>query len=783
MGNVGNAWHIPESPGPGELTSMRHPSGAIVPGMAVTICSGNQFRGAGGNPGNQLQVGSALLFKCATHRVWQRQPMLFHSTVGNNKYYTATVPTATFEIGDIVNYYLRISYDDHDTTFIHCNGDGSATTSSEAVARRSPFTFTIERPIARSRHKRESVARTTGEGPTTEDHLRFTVRLLDRLTLPPEQLKSARSRLRAIQKRHSDPVLRLAVVGEFSSGKSALVNALLRDRLLPSKALEATAVATEVWPGPGLSWLVRLDGQTRWMTPDRHMATLCRRLGVSELPSDPYSALALLTTDVAIAEHIHTLKVFHPASALGEGTVLIDTPGIDGLNARGYQVVERIVREEADAFVVVVPGVTAFSITLVDFLREHLLDQIQHCIFIITKVDQIEPQERKDLFAYIDRVLADRIGAIQPAGVFPVVPSAVLSAGKKDSEHLQWASGFTQAQEAIKLRLQERRTEIIDTTVRRLLADLLAEVDLALTSQQQQLAIDELRTRKVKIRHFGAFATQSLNGALGQMSGAARAAHVVAESIIDEATTQVHVKVSNDINQTHNISELKLYLRNGLPEQINKLQDTASTTFAKQASMIIAEAQAVGKQTNSVFCAEYAKLEQLVGVASRQALKAGSPLTLRDLPRLPRGQSNAEKAILTNQIGWASAGAGAGALIGTAIAPVIGTVIGAAVGALLRPGVGSMRSKVLNGVMDVVDRTSSDLRESVDTELQKVDADCERWVRELHTAISRRYSGPVQQASIEHRQTLERITRTQKRLTEDRAAIAKRLAKLPEIDK
>ena len=91
MANLGNAWHIPGSPEPRGLTGMRHPIGAIVPGMAVTICSGNQYQGAGGNPGNQLQVGSAVLFKRSGDAAWQARPMLFRSAVGNNKYYTVTI--------------------------------------------------------------------------------------------------------------------------------------------------------------------------------------------------------------------------------------------------------------------------------------------------------------------------------------------------------------------------------------------------------------------------------------------------------------------------------------------------------------------------------------------------------------------------------------------------------------------------------------------------------------------------------------------------------------------
>lgn len=144
MANLGNAWHIPAGPEPRGLTGMRHPVGAIVSGTRVTICSGNQYQGDGGNPGNQLQVGSTVMFKRATDANWLQQPMEFRNAVANNKYFTAKIAAGTFQTGDVVQYYLRIPYDDHDTTFVHRNGDGSATTASEATAQATPFTFAIE---------------------------------------------------------------------------------------------------------------------------------------------------------------------------------------------------------------------------------------------------------------------------------------------------------------------------------------------------------------------------------------------------------------------------------------------------------------------------------------------------------------------------------------------------------------------------------------------------------------------------------------------------------------
>jgi hypothetical protein len=143
MANLGNAWHIPGNPEPRGRGGMRDPVGAIVPGTAVTIISGNQFRGEG-NPGNQLQTGSAVLFNRTAGGTWTSVPLIFLRTLGNNKYYSAKIPDGMFHAGDSVQYYLRIAYDDHDTTFVHAQAASFATTADEDAARAAPFIFVVK---------------------------------------------------------------------------------------------------------------------------------------------------------------------------------------------------------------------------------------------------------------------------------------------------------------------------------------------------------------------------------------------------------------------------------------------------------------------------------------------------------------------------------------------------------------------------------------------------------------------------------------------------------------
>src|SRR5215469_4631391 len=147
MVNLGNAWHIPVNPEPRGRSGMRDPVFPTTPVSSVIITTGNQFQGRG-NAGNQLQDGSILLFKRATDGEWTSVPLIFAAMVGNNKYYSAELQVGAFQPGVVVQYYLRIAYEDHDTTFLQLNTDGTASVSSadEGAAQAASFSIALETP-------------------------------------------------------------------------------------------------------------------------------------------------------------------------------------------------------------------------------------------------------------------------------------------------------------------------------------------------------------------------------------------------------------------------------------------------------------------------------------------------------------------------------------------------------------------------------------------------------------------------------------------------------------
>jgi galactose oxidase len=154
MAVLGNAWHIPAGPEPRGRGGMRDPVGSLVPGQEIILFTGNQFQGDG-NPGNQLQDGSALFLRMATASAWTQLPLTFSSAEGNNKYFATTIDAATsagFGVGAEIQYYFQIAYDDHETSFVHAAVDGSSSTTADLqTAQGAPFSFVFEDPAVRGR--------------------------------------------------------------------------------------------------------------------------------------------------------------------------------------------------------------------------------------------------------------------------------------------------------------------------------------------------------------------------------------------------------------------------------------------------------------------------------------------------------------------------------------------------------------------------------------------------------------------------------------------------------
>lgn len=230
--------------------------------------------------------------------------------------------------------------------------------------------------------------------------------------------------LESLRRKAEDNNIYIGVVGEFSSGKSTLLNSLLDETFFVMKSMQGTTtIPCMIRYGETLELSIfNKDGC--------HLSSKgnCAKLLKTYIP-DYYSSLSFLErTNMGFADffdsghdRIHLSKLFDILSTSNEyyneidylelklsseflkgGIVMIDTPGIDSLNFNHQKITERTLKDLCDLAMIVSPADHAYSQTLSSFISEHVLNTLDYIVFVVTKCELIKnPAERESIKKYV----------------------------------------------------------------------------------------------------------------------------------------------------------------------------------------------------------------------------------------------------------------------------------------------------------------------------------------------------------------------------------------------
>lgn len=221
----------------------------------------------------------------------------------------------------------------------------------------------------------------------------------------------------------------LAVVGHFCRGKSTLINAMLDRTLLTGDLRPNTATSTILHYG----------------SPERFRVTFKPELGrqpleyVAKSQDDLSDALTAFTSDAAVAidktidandseqrldeqkyidlmlgnekslaEQIEQVEVWCDSRFLHENNVdIIDTPGLGSVFKEHKKATLRIL-PKADATLFIVqpdPGISKREAAFIELIKE----QISNIFFVVTKADQLKPDEIPDVLDFISSVIKEKV--------------------------------------------------------------------------------------------------------------------------------------------------------------------------------------------------------------------------------------------------------------------------------------------------------------------------------------------------------------------------------------
>jgi len=237
------------------------------------------------------------------------------------------------------------------------------------------------------------------DGLTGYQHRRLELADMIRAVLPVARARGDEQReqdIRALLTRLAAGRFQLAVIGQFSRGKTTLMNALLGEAYLPMGALPTTSVVTTIRYGTRARALVR-----------SHAAALPVEVPVTEVARFVARASAERTR-----MHVATAEVEIPAELLRLGFEFIDTPGVGSAIAANTATTLRYL-PQADAVVFVTGFDSALTSAEADFLTTAAA-QAGKLFLVINKRDLVSDADAAEVTGYVRRWARDSLPAEPP---------------------------------------------------------------------------------------------------------------------------------------------------------------------------------------------------------------------------------------------------------------------------------------------------------------------------------------------------------------------------------
>lgn len=583
------------------------------------------------------------------------------------------------------------------------------------------------------------------------EHLHWFESLQSRYKWAPLQWEPISLAISRLKKRSDDSRLYLGIVGEFSSGKSTLINAFLREDLLKTDILPATTCATTVLEyGPQVDALLSLqDGSVvRWSNSGTTFwGRLRRRILPISAARQLYDArrfIHLYTAEEEHARNIQRVTVTHPNERLRSGLVIVDTPGINVENDRHAAVTRDAVKNVCDAVVVIVPAPAACSQTLVGFLKDNLADSSHRCLVFITKIDLIPARERERLVSFVSDRLQRECGTF--ASILSGAPCYMLnghpSTGDPPADNPDvFRQQFIQAEEDISRILNASRKAVITEQLLIITLSIFTALDCAIRARENEYnerhqALD--RNRIPDLSTFVGSHKKSYALSIKQSTS-----HLVrdVEDLVSEMREKLYSAIEHDILAAASQDELKSAVSAGMESRVKHAfanLSSVSTDLHQQVSQLAAGCH---HEFESEFSSRYRSLTTLGGLIvihddTKQAMIHAQAESLH--------RANTSASLLVEAVNSGNTatnvGAAAGAAMGTWLIPipVLGTLVGGGIGwvfgRLFGPSLGELQQKATVNARQTVSQWAAQCGAQMQT---LVNDHVQQSIAALHAAIDR----------------------------------------------
>ena len=519
------------------------------------------------------------------------------------------------------------------------------------------------------------------------DHIEAFRTLINQYIQFSSKRKRLIAQLKAIEERTQDPILHLVVLGEFSCGKSSLINGFLGRLLLKASCKATTASATHIVPGNSFSISATFsDGNTisGKTTGYKKLKDRIHKILPDVSPNVSLKEiLHLLTSEKVVSDEVERIHVEYPSNLLIKDIEIIDTPGIGaGANeAKNHiEVIRDVIDNHADNAIVLTSALSPATNTLLNFLENHISSFLHRCVFIITQMDRLDKEDRESTVLFVKNALAEKLGLDNPplcqVSAFATVPE-VQDSFWKDNSRDYWRKQFEQLTETLRQTMVAQRNIIISEHLVRLLKELTKELRDELKGKKSILEKEKKILNQGSVEVIETVTSQLLENSKAKIKKAIESVKLQCKAQRSKFASKAKSKSSSAIiSAGWGIKKFE----NDVAPNIDRIMDSKASSYLSLINKKLGEVKRVAsdvcKEFEKNFSEHYSMFPSIGVKVETQSISIAS-LTVSGV------RFHAANQYVSNQNDEDAGGGTAGAIVGGIIGFFLGGPPGAAAGAAI----------------------------------------------------------------------------------------------------
>lgn len=580
-------------------------------------------------------------------------------------------------------------------------------------------------------------------GINIKDCARFILNSVEKYELPEETKIALKKDASLILEKESSNALYLGVVGEFSSGKSTLINAFMRSIFLKTDTLpETTSAATVLKYGETPDIELKLKSGTRIKySEDKDFFDRINALEQNhELEGEEKlkELLALASADEKVAENVEQVTLYINAEGLKNGLAIVDLPGTDVENNRHIEVTKNSIHTLCDAVIVVIPADKPLTLTLVNFINENLNNISDKCFFVVTKLELMRrARDREMVLENISKRITSELNIENPK-VYPA-PSLIFSENtieKTDASELfkyfkqedvaSFINEFFETETQIYSFLKENKLKLQIEKLSVLMVETLSKLKECLEKQEETFNNRHEALMKNRVKDLDSFIKEYRVNYSGKIFNNYESYKSALQTYVKNCRTETLERLTLMLNNASNSNQIGLVIKNNINPLLDEMKNKIINFYNNLLTQLFDNSSKYKTEFEEQFTALYKTLEALDTSGQISEFKTNVDFFNNKLQEFRNSNFLGYDfdEYLKRQRGLLAGGAIGGAAIGTAIAPIIGTAIGALiggfVGTLFGPSVEELRKKYLTQLDPMISSFYGNLLNALSADLQNI---------------------------------------------------------------